>query len=259
MVNGAGVSFSVGCDMSVLAKNEDLAEPRLTSATLPVFYRKVMALRFPIDVVDVIDIRDAINSAADAFTLPAPTTAHRQLRESVRSVIEATNIDQKHHIDRLIHIMTMFRELHRSHRIASRTAEAKLRQRQLNNREARRLSIHYGFCMLIAALFPFVAWLIMKQPHWIIPSSAVFLAYLSCDYFYSLTALKREHQLLAREIEDLLMERIGSWRRKAFTYRIALILGYKRSADVNVFLTSPDEVNMDRRWSNDGVIRPSVQ
>lgn len=222
-------------------KNDDLAARQLTADTFPTFYKEVMHLRFPLEVADVIEIRDTVNHAAETFRAPPPKQGHRRFRRALRSIIDTIGIDSQHRTDKLIHILTMIRNLHHVNGFRSRYAELTLRQRQAANRNARRISKEYGFFALIATTILCLAWLGMAEPTWVIKAGTVILAYISWDYFHSLTTLDREYEILTGELDGVLRERIYTINWKGLVHKLALILGYKRSEGVDVFLMSQED------------------
>lgn len=218
------------------SQNEDLAARQLSANTFPTFYREVLRLRFPLEVAEVIEIRDTINHAAETFRAPRRSRRHRRFTRALGSIIDDVGIDSQHRTGKLVHILAMFRDLHYVNGFRSRHAELTLRQRQAANRNARRISKEYGFFALITATVFCLAWLGMSEPSWLIKAGAVILAYLSWDYFHSLTTLDREYESLAGKLDSVLRERIYIIDWDGLVHKLALILGYKRSEGVDVFL-----------------------
>ena len=101
--------------MNASHRGEDLATQQLTVDTFPAFYRKLVGLQFPLDICDVIDIRDVINQAADNFVQPVPTVGQRRFAQAVGFAIRALGINTPHHADRLTHILVMLRCLRFAH------------------------------------------------------------------------------------------------------------------------------------------------
>lgn len=229
-------------------QNDDLAARQLTANTFPAFYREVMRLRFPLDVADAIEFRDTINHAAETFKVPPRSREHRRFIRALRSIIEGVGIDSRHRTDKLIHILTMIRDLHYVNSFRLRHAELTLRQRQAANRNARRISKEYGFLALIVAIILCLTSLGMAEPSWLIKAGAVILAYISWNYFHSLTTLDREYETLTGELDSVLRERIYIINWKGLIHKLALILGYKRSEGVDVFLVSPEDSYAMQRW-----------
>lgn len=218
------------------AATDDLAIPQITTTTFPAFYRWLMGLRFPLKVADVLEIRDTINHAADAFRVPPPTPDYRHFKEALQTAIESFGIHNKRHVDRLIHILTMFRELHYKHSIHSRDCEWRLRSILGDNEDARRRSKQYGLLTLVASVFAFIAWIAMGNVGWLMKLSIVLLLYASLDYFHSLTTLRNEKQIVTRELNDLLRDRVDSLNWKTLIHKLALLMGYKHVNGLNVFL-----------------------
>lgn len=228
-------------------KSDDLATQRLTVDSFPGLYRQLVQLRFPLDVAEVIDLRDIINQASDGFVEPVPTKGYRQLVTAVRSEIEALSIDRADHRAKLTHILIMLRCFQQAHIATSRQARHALRRRQRANREARRLSMKYGALLLVAAIVGVFAWLMIEDVAWPVRAGTVLLAYLSLDYFYSLTALAQDYRHLTHALEQLRSEQIRHFEWRTVVRHVALILGYTHRLASEPFLVSADDAMTKQR------------
>ncbi len=208
-----------------------------------------MCLRLPLDVAEVIDLRDIINQAAGEFTEPVPTTGYRRFVAAVRSEIEALSIDRTDHRAKITHILVMLRCLQQAHSATARQARRALRRRQRANREARRLSIRYGVMLLVAAIIGLFAWFVIEDVVWPVRAGTVLLTYLAFDYFFSLTVLAQDYRRLAQALERLSAEQIRHFEWRTLVKHIALILGYTHRFATEPFLVSADDAAVTRQRS----------
>lgn len=230
-------------------KSDDLATQRLSVDSFPDFYRKLVCLRLPLDVAEVIDLRDIINQAAGEFTEPVPTAGCRRFVAAVRAEIDALGIDRTDHRAKITHILVMLRCLQQAHRATARQAGRALCRRQSANREARRLSIRYGIMLLVAAIIGLIAWLAMEEVTWPVRAATVLLAYLAFDYFFSLTVLAQDYRRLTHALEQLRGEQIRHFEWRTLVKHIALVLGYTHRFATEPFLVSADNDAVGRQRS----------
>jgi hypothetical protein len=230
-------------------KSDDLATQRLGVDTFPDFYRKLVHLRFPLDVAEVIDLRDIINQAAGEFTEPVSTTGYRRLVAAVRSEIEALGVDRTDHRAKLTHILVMLRCLHQAHRATTRQALRALCRGQRANREARRLSIRYGVMLVVAAIIGLLAWLGIEDVAWPVKAGTMLLSYLALDYFFSLTVLAQDYRRLAQALERLRGEQVRSFQWRILVKHVALILGYTQRFVTEPFLVSAEDGAVSKQRS----------
>ena len=95
----------------------------LTTRDFPEFHALIMALRFPIGVAEVLELRDLINHSAAVFEEAADTPQNREFRESLESAIQSFGIENRYHNERLVRVLNMLRGMHYQHIIASRDTE----------------------------------------------------------------------------------------------------------------------------------------
>ena len=215
---------------------DSLASQQLRTETFPDFYRKMMGLRFPLMVADVIEMRDTVNHAADSFMSPPLTPDYREFLEAIQSAIDSFGIEKKRHSDRLIKIFTMLRNLHYEHSIHSRDKEFELRQLQSDNRQGYYRSMRYGVISIIGAVVGSLVWMGLPQAGWLIKASTLVLSYITLDYFHSLSTLDRELKILTLELNATLRDRIDSMNWRTLIHKLSLLLGFKEIAGVDVFL-----------------------
>ena len=214
---------------------DDFSALSLTPENFQQFYNKIIGLRFPLDVAQVLELRYLINHAVDNFYEPPLTPDYRHFREALQAAIDSFAIDSKRHSERLLKTMAMLRAMHYAHTVSSRNAEYKLREELADNRRARAQSVRYGLFWLFITILSGILWVALKEPGWVIKFFMVGSLYLSWDYFHSLPTLDREINSLGQQINDLLRRRVKSINWKTLIHKLSLLLGYKHITGIEVF------------------------
>lgn len=214
---------------------EHYADATLTPDSFPAFYTRLLALRFPIPVEDVLEMRDLLNHSVDRYEEPGDTPANREFRDSLENAIYSFGIEDKRHCQRLLKILSLFRELHFQHTVKSRNTEEQLRKNKDENRVARGRSLRYGVIALFATTISGLVWLGMSDPNWQVKALTFVLAFQSWTYFGSLPTLDRDFDRLSRQLNEMLRRRVDSINWKTLIHKVALILGYKHIEGVEVF------------------------
>lgn len=216
-------------------KTDNLAEYTLTLENFPTFYRRILTMRFPIPVEDVLELRDLLNHSAEIFETPINNPQYREFQDSLLTAIHSFGIENERHCLRLLNMLAMFRSLHYQHSIDTRNKEEKLRLQQNVNRQARSRSVRYGLFALLATMITGLAWLGLNEPPWWLKLSTAGLALLSWDYYHSLPALDKEMAKITLRLNDVMRNRVDSLNWKTLIHKLALILGYKQIRGVEVF------------------------
>lgn len=213
-----------------------ITELQLTIDDFPDFYHALLALRLPLDVEHLLELRFLINHAADGFNRPTPSSSQeRQFERALRAAIESFGIENRHHCDRLVRILMMIRDLHTAHLVGSRVTELKLRDALAELRRARARAVRHGLHSLVAAIFAGIAWLADTEPLWAIKVLMLVLAYMSWESFHALPALDRQPQALRPELAEVMRRRVEIVNWKRLIHKLALILGYKQIPGMIVF------------------------
>ena len=221
--------------MVVNLTSDSLSEFNLTPDSFPDFYRKLIAMRFPIAVEEVLELRDLLNHSVDVFDEPTDTPQYREFKESLLTAIHSFGIENERHCQRLLSILTLFRGLHYSHSVDSRNTEEGLREEQARNRQARSRSVKYGLYSLLAMMACGIAWMGTAEPVWWIKAFTAGFAFLAWDYHHSLPALDREMIRITRQLNEMLRKRLDTLNWKTLIHKLSLILGYKQIQGVEVF------------------------
>ena len=213
-----------------------VADLQLTARGLPSFYHTILALRFPIDVAHVLELRYLLNHAADAYVEPAPTADERQFRKALAVAIDSFGIKNAYHCERLIKILTMMRDLHAAHLRASRIAEMSLRNALADIRNARAKLVRHSLLSLVATIFAGITWLATNDPGWPIQLLTLILACLTWDCFHSLPDIdNKEPGVLNPALNKVFRRRVESLNWKRLIHKLSLILGYKHIPGLEVF------------------------
>lgn len=211
-----------------------------TPANFPEFYRRLVGLRFPLAVADILELRYSFNHAVDHMLDPTASRDYMHFCSLHRPLIVELGINKDHHAQRLFKQLAMLRELHLAHSIESRDAEAKLRAALARNQKATAQSNRYAKVALLVAAIAASFWLALIHPGWFLRIATVAAAYLSADYFYSLSILRREQNILTGQLQLLLNRRVHALNWPVVVKHLALILGYAKIAGVEAFIVEGD-------------------
>ena len=207
----------------------------LTTRDFPDFHALIMALRFPIDVAEVLELRDLINHSAAVFEEAADSPQNREFRESLEGAIQSFGIENRYHNERLVRVLNMLRGMHYQHIIASRDAERRLREQQTENRVTRRNSLRNGVLALLTMLGTGLAWFSLEGSNWLLKLLPLTAAVVALGYFHALPLLDREIERLTRDLNDVLRRRVDTLNWRTLIHKLALLLGYKQIQGIDVF------------------------
>ena len=225
---------------------QDFSGLNLTPDGFHTFYTKFISLRFPMKIAHVLELRYLINHTVDRYKEPTATPNYRQFRESLQSALDSFSIDNRRHSERMLKILSMFRDIHYAHSIASRNAERRLRENMERNRDEYAKAVRYGLFFIFAGVSFIVIWLATANAHLIVKLLPVVYAWLALRYFHKLPALEKEHEKLTLEVNDVLRRRVNSLNWKTLIHKLALVLGYKRVPGVEVFDPDVDHDQINR-------------
>lgn len=207
----------------------------LTAETFPAFYRRVMALSFPLPVAEVLELRALINHSVDSAPPPEPTPDYRSFRERFASEMDALEINRPHHRERLLRVLARLRAVHYQHALASRDAEVRIRLGQTDNRKIRTRASGYALTFLTLLIVNVLLWIGLEQPHWLVKLGAAACAWFAYDFFHRLPGLDADRERLGGELNEVLRNRIAAVDWKVLTNKIALILGLRQEQGLDVF------------------------
>ncbi len=231
--------------MGINVTTDNLADFTLTVDSFPAFYKRIAAMRFPIAVEEVLELRDLINQSLEVFEQPPDNQQSRDFKDSLLTAIHTFGIENDRHCKRLLNILAMLRDLHYHHSINSRNADEKLRQEMAANREARSRSTRYGLLSVMATIVCGMAWIgVAEAALWLKLLTAGF-AFFAWDYHHSLPSLDKEIARLTAQLNDVLRNRVDTLNWKTLIHKISLILGYKQISGVEVFRHNPEHDRTD--------------
>lgn len=225
---------------------QDFSGVNLTPEGFHTFYTKFISLRFPMKIAQVLELRYLINHAVDRYKEPPPSPNYRQFRDSLQSALDSFAIDNRRHSERMLKTLSMFRDIHYAHSIASRNAERRIREAMERNRDDYAKAVRYGLFFIFAGVSFIVIWLAAADAHLAIKLLPAVYAWLSLRFFHKLPALDREHEKLTLEVNDVLRRRVSTLNWKTLIHKLALVLGYKRIRGVEVFHEDVDHDQINR-------------
>lgn len=220
---------------------EALDNQILTPGNFPKFYRTVVGLRFPIRVADVLDLRSVLNEAADQYEEPANSPPYREFVDALETAIASFGVENKRHADRLVKLLTLLRDIHYNHSIASRDKEVALRTRLDVSRKSHVRSKRYGIISLAFGIGTAIIWAAMPVAGWTIKLLTLAAGYLAWGYFHSLPTLEREEKELNHELNALLRKRVTNVDWKMLIHKLSLLMGFKKVSGIEVFNMDGDE------------------
>lgn len=219
---------------------KDLSAHHLSPETFELIYKTIARLKFPTDVAQVLELRYLINQAVDSFPEPATTPDYRDFCDALQNVIDSSGIDNKRHQERLLRILVMMRELHYTYSINKRDEEARLRAQMLTNRQRRRQAIRYSLIYTMAAIISVVLWIGLSHPDWIVQAVATCFAIGAWLHVRSLPTLDRRLKGLDSQMSALQRHRVKSIHWHMLAQKLALVLGFKRNSEIEVFRFDSD-------------------
>lgn len=213
---------------------QDFSKLNLSPNNFHAFYIKFINLRFPVMVSHLIELRYLVNHAVDKYKEPPLTADYRQFRDSLQAAVDSF-IDNPRYRERMLLILSMFRNIHYHHSIISRNAELELRSAMATNRAQHARFIRYGLFFIFAGVSSGIAWLATIEPTLFVKLLPAIYGTIAWNYFHKLPGLDQQHENLTLELNDVLRRRVESLNWKTLIHKLALVLGYKRVQGVEVF------------------------
>lgn len=218
----------------------------LTSASFPDFYSRIQALRFPISVADVLELRDLINHSADVHEESTEIPESREFSESLEAAIHSFGIENRHHCERLLKVLTMLRSMHYQHTVSSRNAEQQLRDYQAENRKRQRACTRNGITALVVTGLLLLGWMMPESPNLLLQSLPLISAMTAFHYFHQIPLLEAKREALARDLNEVLRKRVDSLNWRTLIHKLSLLLGFKKIQGVEVFHHEQADNHNDR-------------
>lgn len=225
---------------------QDFSGVTLTPDSFHTFYTKFINLRFPMKIAHVLELRYLINHAVDHYREPPATPSYRQFRDSLQSALDSFAIENHRYSERMLKVLSMFRDIHYAHSIASRDAERKLREDMERNRDDYAKAVRYGLFFIFAGISFIVIWLATPNAHLVVKLLPALYCWFSLRYFHKLPALDKQYDKLTQDVNDVLRRRVNSLNWKTMIHKLALVLGYKRVPGVEVFDVDIDHEQINR-------------
>ncbi len=210
------------------ALSDYLAKLAIAPELFPFFYRRLVSLRFPIDVGEILELRYLSHHLIDHAENDGLGREFGEFATARRSDMDVVGISKANHRERLAQLLLLVRDYHSAHAARSDSDEAKLRAEIERNHFAQRQSRHYAKTAGSAALVAAASSFLLSPPAILMQGLTIFLTYLSLDYFYSQSTLRREERLLSCELGEILRRRVRAVNWKAVVRQTGAILGYTR-------------------------------
>ena len=217
-----------------LQQNEALLQQHITVSNFPETYRKLVCLRFPLDVAEIIELRDMVNQSLERSDLFNTTPGFQDFAATLTDAIELSGVERQHHADKMVGILALFRELHYKHTLMSRNREIQLDQLREQNCESHENSGRFGVAALLTAIMGFIALLAVPESGWLLKGITIVSAIAALDFFQSRHIFEREQKILNDEFNTVLRERVDKINWGKLTSNLASILGYRK--DTSAFL-----------------------
>lgn len=213
----------------------------LTSETFETLYNTIVGLKFPMEVARVLELRYLINHTVDAYSEPLPTPDYREFRDALQTVVDGVGIDNKRHSERMLRILSMMRELHYAYSIKTRDTESALRAEITDNRQRRQRGVRYALGLTLAAILSAILWLGVPELDWPIKVLTAAFALGAWLYLRTLPALDRALVELEKRMNQLQRHRVRSIHWRLLAQKLSLLLGFKRSSEVEVFIVDTEQ------------------
>lgn len=226
-----------------LQQDGTLLQQRITVSNFPETYRKLLCLRFPMDVAEIIELRDTINQSLEHSELLTTTPGFHDFAATLTNAIELSGVERQHHADKMVGILALFCELHYKHTLMSRNREIQLGQLREQNRESHEDSGRFGVASLLTAIMGFITILALPESGWLLKGITVVSAIAALDFFQSRRIFDSEHKILNNEINTVLRERVEKINWEKLTSNLAAILGYRKDENAFVIHSSIDGFN----------------
>ena len=216
----------------------------------PFFYRRLVGLRFPIEVAEILEMRYLCHQAIDQTGRDDRDYEWGEFAASRMADMEHVGVQKPTHRERLSRLLRLLKDYYALHKAGSATAEDELRQALADNRFAQERSRSYGKVAGAAALVATLSSLLLSPPAVLMQGIAILLAYLSLDSFYGLSVLRREERRLNGQLSEVLRRRVRTVNWRAVVRQTGVILGYTTPVGGEAFRLEqehelPDLVEID--------------
>jgi len=228
-------------DLTATSDVHEFYPAHLTAETFESIYNTIVGLKFPMEVARVLEMRYLINHTVDLFAEPLPTPDYREFRDALLTVIDGVGVDNKRHSDRMLRILCMLRELHYAYSIKTRDAENTLRADMTDNRQRRLRGVRYALGLTLATILSAIFWLGLPELDWPIKALTAAFALGAWLYLRTLPALDRALTELEKRMSQLQRHRVRSIHWRVLAQKLSLLLGFKRSSEVEVFIIDTEQ------------------
>ena len=232
--------------------SEDFAKLPDSSDAFPFFYRKLVSLRFPIEVAEILEMRYLCQRAIDECARDDRDYEWGEFTASRMADMDHVGVQKSTHRERLSRLLLLLRDYHNLHKTRSAEAEETLRASLADNRFAQERSRSYGKGGGVATLIAAISSVLLSPPAVLMQGLTVLLAYLSLDAFYSLSILRREERRLNEQLSEILRRRVRTVNWRAVVRQTGALLGYTRPLGGEAFRLEQEHEALDQLVEADG-------
>lgn len=192
----------------------------------PFFYRRLVGLRFPIEVAEILEMRYLCHQAIDQSGRDDREYEWDEFAASRMADMEHVGVQKPTHRERLSRLLLLLKDYYALHKSGSTAAEDEVRRALADNRFAQERSKSYGKVAAVAALVATLSSILLSPPAVLMQGIAILLGYLSLDSFYGLSVLRREERRLNAQLSEVLRRRVRTVNWRAVVRQTGAILGY---------------------------------
>jgi hypothetical protein len=222
--------------------------PHLTAETFPVCYRRLKALRFPMNVAEVLELRALLNQAIENFPSAENTPDMRDFREMRLSEMDRREINRPHHREKLLALLTLVRELHYQHSTASRDSEVAVRVRLSQNEESLLRTRRYAYAAL-GLMVTLLGLTFLFEPLNLAGKIAATIAgWFAFEFFHSLPTFNQEEADLHAQLNEVLRNRVAAVDWKTLVHHLSLVLGFQQQEHGAVFRMESEYADTVPPW-----------
>ncbi|HUW98459.1 MAG TPA: hypothetical protein VMV40_06405 [Acidiferrobacter sp.] len=210
------------------ALSDYLARLPSSPELFPFFYRGLISLHFPIDVAEILELRYLSHHIIDHAENDGQGHEFGEFAAARGVDMDSIHIRKAGHRERLSQLLFLIREYHLAHVASSSADELRLQAAINENQFAQHQSKRYGKTASVLLMVAALGLILSNPPVALAEGLMLVLSYLSLDYFYSLSLLKREERILGVELHEALRRRVRTVNWKSVVRQTAVILGYAR-------------------------------
>ncbi|WP_298139930.1 hypothetical protein [Acidiferrobacter sp.] len=232
--------------------SEYLAKLPDSPDAFPFFYRRLVTLRFPIEVAEILEMRYLCQHAIDESGRYDRGDEWGEFTARRMADMDHIGVQKATHRERLSRLLLLFKDYHDLHKLRSMETEATLQAAWVDNCFAQERSTSYGKTAGMAALIAAMGSLLLSPRPLVLEGLTLLLAYVSVDSFYSLALLRRQQRRLNEQLSEILRRRVRMVNWRAVVRQTSAILGYTQPLGGEAFRLEQEHETLDEPVEIDG-------